>query len=140
EAMTRVGGLHWLNRSGGVFYVPGGRLDSPSRAGVLGAAGLLIDSGGGPLAEQLAATRHRPPPLPPFVPLTATPPQTLETPRLERTADLLFDNGLGGFDSDDGAYVIFLEPGRTTPAPWSNVVANPRFGFLATESGLGFTW
>lgn len=140
EAMTRVGGLHWLNRSGGVFYVPGGRLDSPSRAGVLGAAGLLIDSGGGPLAEQLAATRHRPPPLPPFVPLTATPPQTIETPRLERTADLLFDNGLGGFDSDDGAYVIFLEPGRTTPAPWSNVVANPRFGFLATESGLGFTW
>jgi cyclic beta-1,2-glucan glucanotransferase len=26
------------------------------------------------------------------------------------------------------------------PAPWANVVANSRFGFLATEAGGGFTW
>ena len=26
------------------------------------------------------------------------------------------------------------------PAPWTNVVANPRCGFLATESGGGYTW
>ena len=37
-------------------------------------------------------------------------------------------------------YVIDLPPGETTPAPWSNVVASPEFGFLVTESGSGFTW
>ena len=26
------------------------------------------------------------------------------------------------------------------PAPWINVVANPRCGFLVSESGLGYTW
>ena len=29
---------------------------------------------------------------------------------------------------------------RLAPAPWSNVVANPVFGFLVSESGSGFTW
>src|SRR5262249_2883088 len=26
------------------------------------------------------------------------------------------------------------------PAPWSNIIANRRFGFLVTESGSGYTW
>src|SRR5262249_9532270 len=26
------------------------------------------------------------------------------------------------------------------PAPWINVVANPAFGFLVSESGAGYTW
>ena len=26
------------------------------------------------------------------------------------------------------------------PAPWTNVIANPDFGCLTTESGLGYTW
>src|SRR5262249_10172734 len=26
------------------------------------------------------------------------------------------------------------------PAPWTNVLANPTFGCLATEAGLGYTW
>ena len=53
---------------------------------------------------------------------------------------LQFFNGIGGFDKDGREYVIRLENGRTTPAPWANVIANPEFGFLATESGGGYTW
>nr|WP_255604496.1 glycosyl transferase family 36 [Oscillochloris sp. ZM17-4] len=33
-----------------------------------------------------------------------------------------------------------MAPGRTTPAPWTNVVANPGFGFIITEGGGGYTW
>ncbi len=29
---------------------------------------------------------------------------------------------------------------RLPPAPWVNVVANPAFGFVASEAGSGFTW
>src|SRR5581483_1535953 len=38
-------------------------------------------------------------------------------------------------------YVIPLGAGRPLPPmPWTNVVANETFGFLATESGGGYTW
>lgn len=53
---------------------------------------------------------------------------------------LLFFNGIGGFDKEEREYVIRLERGRTTPAPWANVISNPEFGFLVTESGGGYTW
>ena len=29
---------------------------------------------------------------------------------------------------------------KRPPSPWSNVIANERFGFVATESGMGTTW
>ncbi len=53
---------------------------------------------------------------------------------------LLFANGLGGFTPDGREYVITLKGGERPPAPWSNVLANPEFGCLITESGAGYTW
>ena len=61
---------------------------------------------------------------------------------------LLFDNGYGGFSKDGREYVMRVGPaslsepdaGVVPPMPWVNIVANERFGFLATESGAGYTW
>jgi cellobiose phosphorylase len=59
---------------------------------------------------------------------------------------LKFFNGYGGFTEDGKEYHIFSkrnsETGEPTlpPAPWINVIANPGFGFLVTESGGGYTW
>ena len=36
--------------------------------------------------------------------------------------------------------MIYLEPEQWTPAPWINVVANPDFGFMVSETGAGYTW
>jgi hypothetical protein len=36
--------------------------------------------------------------------------------------------------------VIRLASGRTTPAPWVNVLANPHFGTVVSESGGAYTW
>jgi cellobiose phosphorylase len=33
-----------------------------------------------------------------------------------------------------------LDPGQTTPAPWANVLANPHFGTIVSESGGAYTW
>ena len=49
-------------------------------------------------------------------------------------------NGLGGFSSDGREYVTVLNKGQNTPAPWVNVIANPNFGFLVSESGGGYTF
>ncbi len=54
--------------------------------------------------------------------------------------DLEFFNGLGGFAEHGREYVIVLGEGLRTPRPWINVIANPSFGFLVSESGSGFTW
>ena len=57
-----------------------------------------------------------------------------------RGATCIFFNGLGGFTPDGREYVITPAPGRTTPAPWVNVLANPQFGTVVTESGAAYTW
>ena len=53
---------------------------------------------------------------------------------------LEYFNGLGGFDSAGREYVVVLDDGQWTPAPWINVIANPQFGFLVSADGSGSTW
>ncbi len=52
----------------------------------------------------------------------------------------IFSNGLGGFTPDGREYVITLEPGQHTPAPWVNVIASPHIGTVVSESGSAYTW
>jgi cyclic beta-1,2-glucan synthetase len=54
--------------------------------------------------------------------------------------DLMLDNGLGGFTRDGREYIITTSAETTTPAPWSNVIANPFFGTIVSESGIVYTW
>jgi N,N'-diacetylchitobiose phosphorylase len=57
---------------------------------------------------------------------------------------LMFFNGLGGFAGDGSEYVMRLDRHdqgvRLPPLPWCNVIANARGGFVASETGLGFSW
>ncbi|MGZ4810408.1 MAG: hypothetical protein ACXV7D_13870, partial [Thermoanaerobaculia bacterium] len=43
-----------------------------------------------------------------------------------------------GHFSQDGREYIVTDP--RPPRPWSNVIANPRFGLAVSQSGSGFTW
>jgi cyclic beta-1,2-glucan synthetase len=52
---------------------------------------------------------------------------------------LTLDNGVGGL-AEGGAYVVRVHGDRIPPAPWCNVIANEKGGFLVTERGAGFTW
>ena len=54
--------------------------------------------------------------------------------------DLVFFNGLGGFTPDGREYIITTAPDTVTPAPWVNVLANPGFGTVVSESGSAYTW
>lgn len=58
---------------------------------------------------------------------------------------LQFWNGYGGFNADASEYVIRVTPNaqgclQLPPQPWVNIIANPQFGFMVSESGAGFTW
>lgn len=56
------------------------------------------------------------------------------------TRDLILGNGTGGFTRDGREYVISTCNNHTTPAPWSNILANPQFGSVVSESGQAYTW
>lgn len=51
-----------------------------------------------------------------------------------------YENGIAGFAADGREYVIRLQPGITTPAPWANVIANAGFGCVLSESAPGYSW
>ena len=124
---------------GAVVMVAGEDLSPHDRAALSAAAAVFLDTGRGTFAEQLAKGIQGEPELPP---LLAGGANTLPLPTLplERPADLRFDHGLGGFSADGQEYVLHLAPGQSPPAPWSNVIANPGFGCLVTESGSTCTW
>ncbi len=52
----------------------------------------------------------------------------------------IFCNGLGGFSPDGREYIITLEHGQSTPAPWVNVIASPFIGTVVSETGGAYTW
>ena len=54
--------------------------------------------------------------------------------------ELTFFNGSGGFSPDGKEYVIVTDDKNKTPAPWVNVIANPNFGTVISESGSAYTW
>ncbi len=53
--------------------------------------------------------------------------------------EIIFPNGIGGFTPDGREYIMTIDS-NSTPAPWSNVLANPNFGTVVTESGGGYSW
>jgi cyclic beta-1,2-glucan synthetase len=127
----------WQNRPGGVFVVHSARLDEADRILLLSAARVVLDGSAGSIGQQVARLGREPARLPRLVPSMLRP---LAPEILPRPDSLLFDHGLGGFSADGREYIIHLEPGDSTPAPWVNVVANRRLGFVVSEVGGGYTW
>jgi cyclic beta-1,2-glucan synthetase len=120
-----------------VYIVRADRLAAGERDALMAAARAVLLSRHGTLAQQLA--RAQPPPAgaaPRPRPPGAEPWVDVPLPR----PDFEFFNGLGGFVDDGREYVTVLGEGQWTPAPWINVIANPRFGFQVSESGAGYTW
>jgi cyclic beta-1,2-glucan synthetase len=103
------------------------------------AAFIVLLAHHGSVADQLArivdaSPRANASPQPAMAPLS--PP----LPDVQAQPDLEFFNGMGGFDEDGKEYVIRLEAGVGTPAPWINVIANPQFGFQVSAQGSAYTW
>lgn len=139
RSLVRQGSEDWFNRRGGIFLVYADQLGDGDRVLLGTAARVVLDGAKGSLANQLQALQEQPTRVPAFV---AMPPEMAAeaTPPLTRPGHLVFDNGVGGFSADGREYMIFLEPGQWTPAPWINVIANADFGFTVSETGAGHTW
>ncbi len=133
---------HVVDRPGGIFVRRGDQISDEDRILLQTVARAVISDDSGTLAEQVK--RHplselRIPRLAPRPgPRTAPPPAPVAAPAL--ASDLILGNGLGGFSADGREYVIASAAERGTPAPWVNVIANPNFGTVISESGCAYTW
>jgi cellobiose phosphorylase len=126
-----------LDKPGGIFVRRLEQIPNDDRVLLQSVARIVLDDEKGTLAEQL---EHRSI-LEPTVPaLTPTRSKSADLPPRFPQRGLIFPNGLGGFTRDGHEYVITLQPGQMTPAPWVNVLANPNFGTVVSESGAAYTW
>jgi cyclic beta-1,2-glucan synthetase len=137
--IVRMGSETWINRHDGIFLLRADLLSESDQALLMAAARVVLDGRNGPLARQLEPVSRAPVYLPAFVP-SMDADEDLATPPVPRPDGLLFDNGYGGFSPHGREYVIYRDRDHKPPAPWSNVIANPDFGFTITESGGGYTW
>ncbi|MGE5221014.1 MAG: GH36-type glycosyl hydrolase domain-containing protein [Omnitrophica WOR_2 bacterium] len=138
--LTRMNADNWINRRGGIYVLVADQIGQQDRVLLETTARVILDGNNGLLASQVENLYRLPTRLPAFTPVLMGSADLEPTPRLTRPQDLLYDNGYGGFSQDGREYVIFLEKDRWSPAPWINVIANPDFGFLVSESGSGCTW
>jgi cyclic beta-1,2-glucan synthetase len=135
-ALAECDAADCLNRRGGIFVVPADQLSDDERRHLEASARVLLDTRDGSLSASLEKTIEARPRLPRFEPVLADD----GVARPIRRPELSFDNGTGGFSKDGSEYVVVVGPSTTTPAPWCNVLANPEFGCLVSESSLGCTW
>ncbi|MEQ1850376.1 MAG: glucoamylase family protein [Chthoniobacteraceae bacterium] len=129
--------LTGVDKPGGVFLRLAAKIPQTDLIAVLAAARAVIVAARGTLRRQLATPVPQSP-----APVPRVPGRHFreEASRPLPFMELQYFNGLGGFTQDAREYVIYLGPGKQTPAPWVNVMANPNFGTLVSESGAGFTW
>jgi cyclic beta-1,2-glucan synthetase len=128
---------HLQDKPGGVFVRRGEELTEEERVLFQAVARVVLVDSVESLAEQ-AAKEPQAPRLPAsFKPGRKEGPEPA-SPLPPR--DRILANGLGGFTADGREYVVTLEPGRVTPAPWANVIAGPHIGAVVSESGGSYTW
>ena len=144
-----------IDRPGGIFVRSAEHISNEDRILLQTVARAILNDGRGALAEQInrrslvdkriartdqidrrSLIEKR---VSRLVPTRAHRPELPAAAELPRR-DLIFFNDLGGFTPDGREYVITTARGHVTPAPWVNVLANPHFGTVISESGSAYTW
>jgi cellobiose phosphorylase len=126
-----------LDKPGGIFVRRLEQVPHDDLVLLQAAARIVLDDEKGTLAQQLEQRSVLEPLVPALVPTRSA---WAEPARPVPARELIFPNGLGGFTRDGHEYVITLQPGQMTPAPWVNVLANPTFGTVVSESGAAYSW
>jgi cellobiose phosphorylase len=131
-------------RPGGIFVRAVEQINHEDRVLMQAVARVVLSDRAGSLAEQLiprkssgaegALKSEAVPKLAPTRRPDASDARQVTLPRLE-----LF-NEFGGFARNGREYVIVSSENQRTPLPWVNVIGNPQFGCVVSESGCGYTF
>jgi cellobiose phosphorylase len=132
-------GASLVDKPGGIFVRRAEQMSEEDRVLMQAVARIILTDTAGTLPEQTDRRAPAEVPVPRFTRVRARRaeiPIAVEVPRRELAAF----NGIGGFTPDGREYVITTTVESPTPAPWVNVLANPWFGTVVSESGGAYTW
>ncbi|MBI4885900.1 MAG: carbohydrate-binding protein [Acidobacteria bacterium] len=131
----------WKHRPGGTYLLRADRMGLAERTLLETVARVVLVGDRGDLRAQLNRPHPAEIPAARLVPAASAPSQPGAPPdRPVAVPDLALSNGTGGFADDGREYAIVLEGDQETPLPWTNVIANPRFGTIVSASGSASTW
>ena len=143
-----------VDKKGGIYVRTGEQISNEDRILFQTVARVIISDKLGSLIEQIkrkGKTKNA-------VPLLKTSriyQRDIKQVKSIPTTDLLFYNGFGGFTKDGREYIINIETTdkpnnlksnnltshlKMTPTPWVNILANPHFGSVVSESGSVYSW
>ncbi|MEO6539103.1 MAG: glucoamylase family protein, partial [Ferruginibacter sp.] len=125
------------DKPGGIFIRSSDQISNEDRILFQTVARVIISDSFGTLEEQINRRTPLKSNVPFFSPVKFFPSE--ETAIAMPTGLQLF-NGHGGFSANGKEYVIVTTADNPTPAPWINVLANPNFGSIVSESGQSYTW
>jgi cyclic beta-1,2-glucan synthetase len=125
------------DKPGGIFVRAGDQISNEDRVLFQTVARINISDKDGSLEDQIKRKHLSKVVIPYIIPAQVYKPAS--TP-IALPKDLVFFNGLGGFSPDGSEYIISVDKKKNTPAPWVNVIANPNFGTIISESGVAYTW
>jgi cyclic beta-1,2-glucan synthetase len=128
-----------IDRPGGIFVRYAEQISNEDRVLLEATARVIISDNRGSLVEQVNRRVLADKSVARLLPTRAHRPEPVTAPDPPRQ-DLVLGNHLGGFTTDGREYVITTTRAQMTPAPWVNVLANPQFGTVLSESGLAYTW
>ncbi|MBK8584683.1 MAG: cyclic beta 1-2 glucan synthetase [Bacteroidetes bacterium] len=125
------------DKPGGIFVRASDQISNEDRILFQTVARVILSDAEGTLEDHLNRKSAPKLNIPAFVPTVQA---DILPPEITVPGGLKFFNGLGGFSPDGMEYIISVNSKLRTPAPWSNVIANPNFGTVVSESGQSYTW
>ncbi len=129
-----------LDKPGGIFVRRSEQISEQDKLLIETVARVIFTDSAGTLLEQIDRPVRSEVPVPPLVPVRVQPALDEGVVLVPDRPDLVGFNGHGGFTPDGREYVITTTRDVRTPAPWVNVLANPWFGTVVSESGSAYTW
>lgn len=126
------------DHQGGIFLRAGDQVSNEDRILFQTVARIIVADSGGTLEEHIKRAVPAKFQIPALNPPEAG--RAVVKDPLPLPDDLIFNNGHGGFAPNGKEYVVITNDNSKTPAPWVNIMANPFFGSVVSESGSAYTW
>lgn len=130
-------GVTYTEKQGRIFVRPIDQVSTEDRILFQTVARIIISDKKGLLEDQVNKRIVTKPTVPKLIPSRL---YSFQHRKTEPPSGLQYFNGIGGFSADGKEYVITTDKTRRTPMPWINVIANPHFGTIISESGSSYTW
>ena len=138
--LSKLGATPWVGVKGGIYILRADQMPLHSRNVLETSANLILEPTEESIRDFVNNALKSSDYLPVFHASHPSVEEQLGVTPLKAIRQYNYNNEYGGFSEDGREYHIHIDRQHIPPAPWINVIANPDFGFVLSESGIGWSW